>query len=346
MIQINFSEEDIRQLDYERFNHPHPRVQRKMEALWLKSKGLPHNTIAKFSGISSNTLTSYLKDYEEGGIEKLKEIKFYRPKSELTKFSETIESYFKEHPPSSIKEAMNAIEKLTGIRRSEPQIRKFLKYIGMSRRKVGMVPSKADLEKQEDFKKKELIPRLDEAKNNERVVYFTDAAHFVLSPFLGFVWCFARLFIKAPAGRKRFNVLGALNAITHELISVTNDSYINAQSVCDLLWKISQEKLGRPVTLVLDNARYQKCAIVKELSESLQIELLYLPPYSPNLNLIERLWKFVKRECLYSKYYDNFADFKSSISECLNNLHTTHKNDAKSLLTLNFQTFKESQFMT
>jgi len=128
--------------------------------------------------------------------------------------------------------------------------------------------------------------------------------------FLAYRECFTRLFIKAPAGRKRFNVLGALNAVTHELVTVTNDTYINAQRVCDLLWRISRLNIGVPITLVLDNARYQKCKLVWELAESLDIELLYIPPYSPNLNLIERLWKFVKKQCLYSKYYSGFKDFK------------------------------------
>ena len=73
---------------------------------------------------------------------------------------------------------------------------------------------------------------MEEAQNGKRVVYFVDAAHFVMGPFLGFLWCVKRLFITSPAGRQRFNVLGALNAINHELLMVTNDTYINAQSVC------------------------------------------------------------------------------------------------------------------
>ena len=110
------------------------------------------------------------------------------------------------------------------------------------------------------------------------------------------MWCFERIFIKSPSGRKRFNVLGALNAITHEVIIVTNDTYINAESVCQLLHKLAALGLSIPITLVLDNARYQKCKLVQELADSLSIELLYLPSYSPNLNLIERLWKFAHEE--------------------------------------------------
>jgi transposase len=176
-------------------------------------------------------------------------------------------------------------------------------------------------------------------------VFFLDAAHFVLAPFLGLLWCFERIFVRAPAGRRRFNVLGALNAITHELVTVTNDTYINAESVCQLLRDIAALGLGVPITLVLDNARYQKCQLVWTLARELDIELLYLPAYSPNLNLIERLWKFVKKKCLYCIYYADFKDFKQAISECLGQTHSTYKEELDALLSLRFQTFEKSQIM-
>ena len=98
-----------------------------------------------------------------------------------------------------------------------------------------MIPAKADLDQQAAYLKQEMEPRLAQAQAGQRAVFFVDAAHFVLAPFLGFLWSLTRLFIPAPAGRQRFNVLGALNAVTHELIIVTNDSYIIAESVCQLL---------------------------------------------------------------------------------------------------------------
>ena len=140
-------------LNYERYHHPHPRVQRKMEALWLKSQKIPHKQIATLTGVSINRITAYLKEYKEGGIEKLKQINFRQPESELRQHTETIEAYFKEHPPATVKEAVSIIEGLTGIKRSETQVGKFLKSIGLKRRKVGTIPAKADLEKQESFKK-------------------------------------------------------------------------------------------------------------------------------------------------------------------------------------------------
>lgn len=146
--------------------------------------------------------------------------------------------------------------------------------------------------------------------------------------------------LRAPSGRQRFNVLGAIDAITHQLITVTNDSYINALSVCDLLEKITALSLQTPITLVLDNARYQRCHLVFERARRLGIELLFLPPYSPNLNLIERLWRFVRKECLYSHYYERFDLFKQAISVCLSETTGRHHAALSSLLTLEFQTLQ------
>ena len=153
MICLNFTEEEKQALNYERYHHPHPRVQRKMEALWLKSQGESHQRIAQLTGLTPNMITAYLKDYQAEGIEKLKEISFYQPTSELLKHQQTLEEYFKAHPPATIKEAMDKIEKITGLKRSEKPITKFLNRLGLKRRKVGMVPSKADPAKQETFKK-------------------------------------------------------------------------------------------------------------------------------------------------------------------------------------------------
>ena len=127
--------------------------------------------------------------------------------------------------------------------------------------------------------------------------------------------------------------------MTHELITVTNDTYINAQSVCDLLRRIAQLDFEVPITLVLDNARYQKCRIVQELAETLDIELLYLLGYSPNLNLIERLWKFVKTKCLYCKYYAKFSDSKHAIIACLGQTHTTYESELDTLTHAPFPDF-------
>ena len=185
------------------------------------------------------------------------------------------------------------------------------------------------------------MPLLELTKNEAHKVYFVDAAHFVMGSFLGYLWCVIRLFIPSSSGRKRYNVLGAIDAVTHELISECNETYINASSVCELLLKIRRDAGSViPITLVMDNARYQRCGLVKNLAEELNISLLFLPPYSPNLNLIERLWKWVKKDCLNCKYYEHFDDFRDAINQSLNRVSCIEcKKELDNLLTLKFQLF-------
>jgi transposase len=154
-----------------------------------------------------------------------------------------------------------------------------------------------------------------------------------------------RLFVRSPSGRKRWNVLGAVDFVTKQLVTVTNTTYITATTVCDLLRLLATQHPGMPITLVLDNARYQKCALVQDLAKQLHIELLYLPAYSPNLNLIERLWKYVKKQCLNGKYHATFAEFQAAIQDCLNRINTDYHDDMKTLLSRNFQLFDNRTFL-
>ncbi len=154
MIKIDFTKEEIETLDYERYNYPHPKVQRKLEALWLKSQGVPHHEIARLTNISPNTLRAYLRQYQTGGIDALKQFNYVPKQSELMAHRTTIEDYFVANPPASLNEAIEKIYELTGIRRSRTRVREFIKKIGIKYQKVGHIPAEADLEAQEDFKKK------------------------------------------------------------------------------------------------------------------------------------------------------------------------------------------------
>jgi len=187
---------------------------------------------------------------------------------------------------------------------------------------------------------------LAQARDGKRAVFFVDASHFVLASFLGWVWCFVRLYVRAASGRQRYNVLGALNAVTHELVTEINTTYITATSVCALLRTIASRGMSVPVTLVLDNARYQRCALVKGVAQELGIELLFLPSYSPNLNLIERLWKFVKKEVLNSRHHQDFKRFQEAIDGCLAQMPTTHREKLATLLTHNFQTWNDVSLLS
>jgi transposase len=153
MLHLTFSQEDIKELDDQRSHHPHPRVQRKMEALLLKAKGLPHHQIASCVGVCENTLRSYFRQYQSGGIEALKRLEFRRPTSELSASQESIEAYFREHPATTIPQAAKRIEELTGIKRSPTQVGVFLNKLGLKRLKTSAIPAKCDVQLQETFKK-------------------------------------------------------------------------------------------------------------------------------------------------------------------------------------------------
>jgi len=346
MRTFTFTAEERRDLAHDRYHHPDPRVQRKMEVLWLKSHGLNHDDIATYADVSRRTVQRYLDEYLDGGLPRLRRCPAHQPRSALVAHETSLEEYFQKHPPRSTKQARALIEQHTGVRRGLSQVRHFLKdHLGLRWRKVGAipVPPKETIEEhareQAAFVQEKLGPRLEQARRGQRQVYFVDAAHFVFAPFLGCVWCAARLFVRAASGRKRYNVLGALDAVTHRLIRVTDHGYINAESVCALLRAVAEASVGLPITLVLDNARYQKCALVQTLAASLGIELLYLPSYSPNLNLIERLWRFVRKESLNSTYYEAFEQFTTAIDQCLDGLPTVHKSEMETLLTHKFQMF-------
>ena len=195
------------------------------------------------------------------------------------------------------------------------------------------------------FHDDKLRPCLNEAEAGNGHVFFVDAAHFVFGTFLCCLWSFARIFVRAASGRQRFNVLGAWNAVTRELIAVTNTTVVNTETMCELLLKIAAQGLTGPITLVLDNARYQRNAAVQALADSLGITLLFLPSYSPNLNLIERLWKFIKRRSIYGRYHPTFAEFRAAIEKTMAELSTTHASSIATLMTLNFQRFETVSLM-
>lgn len=126
-IHLEFPSDALSILNDERYSHPVPLVQRRMEALWLKSHDLPHSQIAKLVGVCENTLRDYFELYHNGGVENLRTINFHRPESELCTYITSLEAYFKEHPPATIRKAQNDIETITGIKRSPTQVATFLK---------------------------------------------------------------------------------------------------------------------------------------------------------------------------------------------------------------------------
>ncbi|MFT4640885.1 MAG: transposase [Verrucomicrobiales bacterium] len=283
------------------------------------------------------SVSNYIAEFREGGLSATVEDRAYTPESSLEPYHGELEKSFREKPVGCAKQARARIAKLTGLTLSPSQVRRVILSMGMRYRKAGQIPGKADGQKQMDFLEKEPRPKLEEAARGERRGFFVDAAHFVMGAVVGMLWSFTRVFVRGASGRKRYNVLGALDSQSGEVTTLPNDSYITVPTVCDLFVELRLKHPEGPLTLVLDNARYQKCKRVFAKAEELDIELLYPPLYSPNLNIIERLWKHVKQSRLKNTYYEDFASFCGAIDGQIEKVNTTLREELKSLFALNFQ---------
>ena len=198
------------------------------------------------------------------------------------------------------------------------------------------------MKEQRCFYEKILNPLMEQAKNGQITLLFLDASHFVMGcDFLGYIYGKIRRFIKTYSGRKRYNVLGALNFVSKKVTTIANDTYITSTQICEMLTKLAAEYEGNPIYIILDNASYQKCELVKLLAAQLGISLIFIPPYSPNLNLIERLWKFVKGE-LRSKYYDNFNLFQAKINSIISSTDKDNKVNIDRLIGDKVQLFDDA----
>ena len=344
-IEVYFADGVLEEVRRIRYSDLRITVQKKAEALILHAYGLKVTQIAELVGVNATTICNYLNEFDRTGLDGLENPPEAPRKSGVVPHREVIEAEFKNKPPASVAEAAKRIEELTGVRRGKTQIRLFLKELGMGYRKTAVVPAKADIAEQEEFKKKTLEPLLHEARAGERRIFFMDAAHFVYGAFQGYLWSFERVFVKTGSGRQRFNVLGAYDPIERQLVTVENTSIVDSNVICKMLHKLRYKCGPGRISVVLDNARYQRCELVQTRARRLGIELVFLPSYSPNLNLIERYWKYVKKKCLNSTYHADFGTFRSAIESCLRkaNLDTEVRAELASLLTTNFQTFKQSQ---
>jgi transposase len=168
MIRIDFSQEEIELLDWERKHHPHPRVRQKMEVLYFKAMGLPHGQIERLCQIARATLVRYLRQYQEGGVGELRKLRFHQPESAMMEYRQELEKSFSDNPPSTVNEARERIERETQLKRSPAAVNRFLKNLGMERRKVGSIPAKADPGQQEAFVEQKLNPRLAEMESGKR----------------------------------------------------------------------------------------------------------------------------------------------------------------------------------
>lgn len=171
-------------------------------------------------------------------------------------------------------------------------------------------------------------------------VYFLDAAHLLHAaiPSRGWIKRTKSMTLKTNSGRNRLNIIGAYSPDDQSLLSWEGRESCDAERVATVLQLIRRSNRGKRLLVVLDNAPYNHASAVTDAAKALRIELLYLPAYSPNLNLIERFWKFLKRKVARNRYHATFAEFRAVVQKVLNNISTYHT-ELGSLMTERFQLF-------
>jgi transposase len=292
----------------------------KLKAILMLDTGFSCVQVGKLLLLDDDTIRSYRNTYLTQGATALLinnnkgSVSFLNSKQ-----LETLEEHITANTYMDSKGIVAWIEKQFKISYSCSGINELLKRIGFIYKKPVLTPCKANLEKQEEFVKqyKELKENLEE----EDQIYFMDGVHPQHNTIASYGWIKKgqTKHLKTNNGRQRTNINGALNLKTKELLYV-EDKQINSQTMIALLEKIICKQKKGKIHIILDNARYYHSHIVKDfLKEHPRIVLKFTPPYSPNLNIIERLWKILKKKVVHNKFYLKFEDFRKQVIHFLDN---------------------------
>ena len=325
----------------------HRAAQDKKEADRIKaiihlSDGWTIEQIAAALLLDKRTIMRYKQTYLSKGLDGLLENNY---QGGLYKLSEdqriALMKELDTHLFSTAQEVCQFVWKNYKIKYTAEGMVQTLRRLGYSYKKTKAVPGKADRKEQEKFVEKyKSIKR--ELKGKEKI-YFSDAVHPTYNMMPAYAWIKKgeERTVKTNTGRKRMNILGAYSPNDQEVI-VNDEETINADSLLRLLKKIERKhpELDR-IILFLDNARYNRAVKVREYLKTSKIELEYLPSYSPNLNLIERLWKRFKKKVLYNTYYEHFDEFKHAALKYFKNKSKKFKNTLKVLLSEKFHLVPE-----
>lgn len=309
----------------------------KIKSVYLLSRGKTPQEIAEVLMLDIDTIGNYRKRYEVGGVSGLLKTNYFGSEpmlscaemAELSSHLETQTYLTVEAIVEHVKHVYNVPYSISGMR----QLLHRLKFVY---KKAKTIPGKANAELQKAY----LITLEEILKNKGEhdVHYYLDGVHPQHNTQLAYGWIKKGQdkVVKSNSGRQRININGALNADTLEVIIRTDDT-INTQSTLKLFETLEQKHPNaESIFITLDNAKYYKNALVYGYLKTSKIKLLFMPPYSPNLNLIERLWKFMRKTILYNKYYEKFADFKVVVMRFFENIDQ-YNDKLCSLLTKNFQ---------
>lgn len=315
------------------------RLADRIKAVLYVHFGLSYAEIAKLLLFDEVTVRRYTKQFQEKGMAGLLEYRYIGGRSRLTIKQETeLRLFLRDNTKRTAKEVCDFIEKTYGVGFSVIGVTKLLHRLGFTYKKPKIVPGKADKTKQEAFLKMywETKAQLDP---NDRM-YFLDSTHPQHNTKPSYGWILKGKtndkFVKTNSGRERLNLSGALNFNERTCI-VFEEKSINKEATIHLLETIKQKQKTGKVYLILDNASYYHARIVKSwILHHPRFKLLFLPSYSPNLNLIERLWRFFHQKITWNRYFETFEEFKNTTLEFFKNLKQ-YETELSTLMTDNFQ---------
>lgn len=316
------------------------RVYRKIAVILGLSEGLDYATLSSILSLDESSVRRYEKDYLCSDIDDFLEdnYKGYWGKLNSSQLAK-LEKELTKNIYQTTKAVADWIEKEFNIKYHPQGLVHLLRRLGFVYKQTKRIPAKADEMAQREFLCKFKRIKAD-LKENE-VLYFGDGVHPQHNTKLANGWIpkGKDKFIKSNSGRTRINLNGVLNPDTKEVI-IREEKTINAQSTIELFKKIEEKNQSKDkIYIIVDNARYFRSTLVKEYLELSKIQLIFLPPYSPNLNLIERLWKFMRKKVINNQYYEKSTEFRRKLLEFFDNIDI-YKDELDSLLTCNFQIFE------
>jgi transposase len=331
MRYFNLSEEELQSL---RLVHKSMRdkwAADRIKAIIALGDGCTLEEVSKILLLDTETLRNYIKLYEKGGLEELTERRY---KGSASKLSESQQKELKEHLCEVTYLSVSAIgkhvEKVYGIKYVVSGLTGLLHKLGFVYKKPDLTPGRVDVAKQLEF-----LQTYEEMRRSGEIVYSLDGCHpqHNSMPQYGWILKGHTKTLPSNSGRKRINIQGAVNLETHELLSTVHET-LDKDSTIEILKKIEKTHKGTvKINVLVDNAGYYHAKEVKEYLETSKIVLVFLPPYSPHLSLVERVWKYLKKQVLYNRYYPTFKEFKEEISDFL---RRSHRRAFKKLLTEKF----------
>lgn len=336
MQTFKLSDAELRSLRVAHREAKNKRSAYRINAMILLGQGWTVTQVAEALLLDEGTIRNYIRRYKKGGIEGLGRDKYKGSEGYLNQAQlRTLDEHLQAHTYLRVEDVIVYVQKRFGVSYTVRGMTDCLHRLGFAYKKPKLVPGKADAEAQQGFVQE--YEKLKENKGVEDPIYFMDGVHALHNPIGAFGWIKKGTDkpIKTNTGRNRVNVNGAIN-IQNLRIETRMDDRINAESTVELLKRIEKNNPKASVIYVIcDNAGYYRSKLVKKYLKEAKIELIFLPPYSPNLNLIERFWKFFKKKVLYQKYYETYKEFRAACKKFFKQAKS-YKKELRSLLTENF----------